>query len=59
MAYASVCFVVNEGAGIRDDLIKFDLIKQAIEASSLSVMEAISNVLTSTILPKEELDTRN
>ena len=59
MAYASVCVVVNEGAGIRDDLIKFDLIKQAIEASSLSVMEAISNVLTSTSLPKEELDTRN
>ncbi len=59
MAYASICFVVNEGAGIRDDLIKFDLIKQAIEASSLSVMEAVSNVLTSTSLTKEELDTRN
>ena len=51
MAYASICFVVNEGAGIRDDLIKSDAINEAIEAVSSWVIDAVCNVVTSKTLP--------
>ena len=51
MAYASICFVVNEGAGIRDDLIKSDAINEAIEAASSWVIDAVCNVVTSKTLP--------
>lgn len=50
MAYASICFVVNEGAGIRDDLIKSDAINEAIKASSLWVIDAVCSVVTSKTL---------
>ena len=47
--YASICFVVNRGAGIGNNLITFEAINLAIETSSYWISEMLANVIKSKI----------